>query len=288
MLTEENPGKRYKYQFDDLPEVVNYIAREPRKWELRESHANHGGNWTLGVDWDRSLRMARDGWEEGVRKLFALAAMVPNNTITTRELSVAGEYPDVPRYLAGDPFNMVKRGKQRVPKPTMTIVSSIGANCHVNGQAMANYGAAIVALIDRLESRGVRCELIGVWRSTGLRDGSTFCFSWAVKRAEDHLDLSAVAFGLGHPAMLRRLGFAVMERCPKAAQVGHYGVSSDVIGKVDLIDVPDNALYIGGVGDSGRACATLAGAIEYAKDRINRAYRAAGYPDDMAELEEVE
>lgn len=288
MLKSEEPGKRYKYQFDDLPDVVDYISREPRKWSQGDSQANYDWydkSWTLGVDWQNALRMAREGWEEGIRKLHALAATVPNNTVTTREMSVAGEYPDVPRYLAGDPYNMVKRGKQRVPKPTMTIVSSIGANCNVTGQQIANFGAAVVALVDRLESRGVRCEIIGCWRSTGMRDSSTFCFSWTVKRPEDHLDLSAVAFGLGHPAMLRRLGFAVMERSPKVAEVRHYGSSSGVIGKIDLIDIPDQALYIGGVGSSGSACNTLEGAVEYAKASINRAYRALGYEDDIAELE---
>lgn len=287
MLKEETP-RRNKYQFDDLPEIVDYVTRTPRVWRQNDSRANHGREWTLGVDWDRALRMAKEGWEEGVRKLFALAAAVPNNTVTTREMSVAGEYPDVPRYLAGDPFNMVKRGKQRVPKPSMTIVSSIGANCNVTGQQMANFGAAIVALVDRLESRGVRVELMGVWRSQHMGDKSTFCCSWTVKRAEDHLDLSAVAFGLGHPAMLRRFGFAIMERSPKQCEVYNYGVSSDVVGPVDLVDVPPNALYIGGVGSNGYACNTLDGAIDYAKNSINRAYRAAGYDSDIAELEEID
>jgi hypothetical protein len=288
MLKEETAGVRHKYQFDNLVDMVDYISSAPRVWDRQSSRATHDKQWTLGVSWEGALRMARNGWEEGIRQVHALAAAVPNNTVVTRELSVAGEYPDVPRYLAGDPFNMVKRGKARVPKPTMTIVSSIGANSHVSGQAMANFGAAIVALVDRLESRGVRVELIGCWRSTGMGDRSSFSMSWTVKRAEDALDLSAVAFGLGHPAMLRRLGFAVMERSPKRVEIYGYGASTSVIGPVDLIDVPDSALFIGGVGDSNRECATLEGAVAYAKRSINRAYRALGYDEDVAELEDYE
>lgn len=289
MLKSEEPRKRNKYQFENLPEVVDYCLHTPRVWRQQSSRASdYGGDWTLGVGWEKALRMAKDGWEEGVRSIHALAATVPNNVVRTRELSVAGEYPDVPRYLAGDPFNMVKRGKTRVPKPTMTIVSSIGANCSVTGQQIANYGAAIVALVDRLESKGVRVELLGCWRSTGMGDGASFCFSWTVKRPEDALDLSAVAFGLGHPAMLRRLGFAVMERSPKQSECYTYGCSSDVIGPVDLIDVPPNALFIGGVGSNGGECNSLTGAIAYAKDKINRAYRTLGYDEDIAELEDLD
>lgn len=287
MLREETP-RRNKYQFDDLVEIVDYVKRTPRVWGQEASRSNYERSWTLGVGWEQSLRMARDGWEEGIRNIYALAATVPNNVVRTREMDVAGDYPDVPRYLAGDPFNMVRRGKERVPKPSMTIVSSIGANCNVTGKQIANFGAAIVALVDRLESKGVRVELIGVWRSTNLRDGSSFCFSWTVKNPEDHLDLAAVAFGLGHPAMLRRLGFAVMERSPKQCETYNYGVSSDVVGPVDLIDVPPHALFIGGVGSNASACNTLAGAIDYAKAKINRAYRTLGYDEDIAELEDLD
>lgn len=287
-MIKEESARRNKYQFDNLVEVVDYVTHVPRVWRQNNSRSDFGGDWTLGVNYEKALILAKDGWQAGIQKLFALAAAVPNNIVRTREMSVVGEYPDVPRYLAGDPFNMVKRGKQRVPKPAMTIVSSIGANCNVSGQQMANFGAAIVALVDRLESRGVRVELLGVWRSTRMKDQSTFSYSWTVKRTEDHLDLSAVAFGLGHPAMLRRFGFAIMERAPAHTEVYNYGVSSDVVGPVDLVDVPPNALYIGGVGSNASACNTLQGAIDYAKMSINRAYRAAGYDSDIAELEELD
>lgn len=283
MLKQEGP-RRNVYQFDDLVDMVRYVSTEPRRWQSQDSRSGYGSDWTLGASYDDSLKLARDGWEEGVRNISALATGVPNQIVRTRELSVAGEFPDVPRYLAGDPFNMIKRGKQRVPKASMAIVASIGANCNVPGQEMANFGAALVALVDRLESRNVRVELYGVWRCQNMGDRSTFSCSWTIKRTEDHLDLSAVAFGLGHPAMLRRLGFAVMERSPRHTEVYSYGVASEVTGPIDMVNPPDNAMFIGGVGSS-RQCSTLPGALAYAKASINRAYRTLGYSEDIAELE---
>lgn len=280
MLRQET-SSAVKMQFDSLLEVTDFATNTPRSesWKASQSTDYAGGrSWDLGANFTEALRLARDGWEEGIRQLHALAATVPNAVAYEQRYGIAGERPDVPRYLAGDPFNMVHRGKVRKPKPGMTLVISIGANCNVNSRDMWNYGAAMTALIDRLESRGVRVEVIGCWTSQSYK---RFSFSWTVKRREDALDLSAIAFGLAHPAMLRRIGFAIMERSDMPTDVG-YGRSQSKIKPEDLVDAPDGALFIGGVGSTSK-CHTMAGALEYAKAEIN-----AAFGEDVAELEELE
>lgn len=284
MLSNETP-KRWLVQFNDLPELVSYIRNEPRRWPEEASRREMPTHsWDLGVGFHRALELADTGWEEGVKNLSALAATVPNNTIVTKTYGVAGELPDVPRYLAGDPFNMVHRGKNKVPKPTMTIALNVRASCMVGAQEMANFGAAICALVDRLESRRVRVELLGLIGTNGVK---RYCISWGIKRAEDSLDLSAVAFSYAHPAMFRRLGFAAMERSPSAIYRRSYGIDGG-IGEQDFLDIAPGALLIRGVDHNPGACRTMAGALQFAKAEINRAYRALGHDEDMAELEEVE
>lgn len=279
-------GSDYAQQFDDLPQLVDFITNGPARWSHRASRTNgEGRSWDLGAGYDGALRLAKHGWEEGICNVSALAATVPNNVEVTRTFGVAGEMPDVPRYLSGDPLHMMHRGRNKVPKPTMTLVISIGANCNVSAKQMVNFGAAMVALVDRLESRRVRVELIGVWASS-CRAGRVST-SWHIKRPQDPLDLSAVAFGLGHPAMLRRLGFAAMERSPQRYQQSDYGVSVSTVKPTDLVDAPEGALYIGGVGSNNYECETMPRALEYAKTMINKAYRDAGHDADMVELEEV-
>ena len=51
---------------------------------------------------------------------------------------------------------------------------------------------------------------------------------WKVKRAEDPLNMSDVAFSLAHPAAFRRLGFAMMERSDIGCYAENYGYPSNI------------------------------------------------------------
>lgn len=284
MLMHNDPGKRWRVQFDNLSELTRWLASTPRTWDDKSSEQTggaYGRDWDLGAGYSGALRMASEGWEEGVKNLYALAATVPNITVTTRGFSVAGDFPDVGRAVAGNPFSMVTRRRENAPKPALTIAVNIRTSAAVKAQEMANFGAAMVALVDRLESRGVRVELIGLV-ATNPVGRNRWAISWTVKRAEDPLDLSAVAFSLAHPAMWRRLGFACMERSPRSMYTPGYGYDGG-IHKDDFMDLPEGALLIQGVDHNPGACRTMAGALEFAKRAINK---AAG--EDIAELEDFD
>jgi hypothetical protein len=289
-MLKHDDGSQWTVQFDHLPEMVRFLRDERQEWSLTVSREpGSGWSWDLGANYPKALELADTGWEEGVRNLSALVATVPNNTIVTRTYGVAGELPDVPRYLAGDPFNMIHRGRNKVPKPTMTIALNVRASSAVGAQEIANYGAAICALVDRLESRRVRVELLGLMGTDlggcGPKRGR-WAISWGIKRAQDVLDLSAVAFSYAHPAMFRRLCFAVMERSPKRMEDRGYGIDGGISPK-DFIDLPEGSLLIKGVNHNPGACRTMPGALAMAKAQINEAYRALGHDDDLAELEDA-
>lgn len=287
-MQQHETARTALYEFDNLWDFTRWIANTERKWNLRHSVTNTPDrSWDLGVGWEDALKLATVGWPEGVKQLHALASSVPNDVVVTKTYGVAGEQPDVPRYLAGDPFNMIHRGKSKVPKPTMTIAVNISASAFVTAQEFANYGAAIVALVDHLESRRVRVELIGVFSGSPIQNGDRFAMSWHIKHAEDALDLSAVAFSLGHPAMLRRLGFAFLERTNAAWQSGMYGTPRNEPQPADFINPVEGALMISGVATSQNRCGTMPEALKFAKWQINNAYRKAGFKNDVPELEEL-
>ena len=278
-MLQHDDENRWVRQFNDLPELVHWLSTEPKRWRSQTSSREMPSKgWDLHVGYAGALKLARDGWEEGVRNLHALSALVPNQTLVTREYSMAGDFPDVPRYLAGDPFNMVKRGKERAPKPTITIAVNTRISCAIDSQQAANFGAALVALVDRLESRGTRVELLGLLSTNVTR--RRMCLSWTIKRAEDHLDLSAVAFSYAHPAMFRRLGFAAMERMPAETEDRGYGLDGGVSVE-DFVDVAPGALLIGGLNRSPGRCKTMSDALAFAKKQINLAAGA-----DLVELED--
>lgn len=284
-MIERIEGKRHKRQFDSLMDVVHWLQTTPPVWSCRYSRTAGMGDlsWTLGHSYDDCVRLVRDGWSDGVKSLSALAATVPTAVAYEHRYDIAGERADVPRYLSGDPLHMVTRGKVRKPKPAITIAVNVRANSGVGGREMANFGAAVVALIDRMESRGLRVELLGLYGDDGR--SHRHCYSWTIKRAEDALDLSAVAFSLAHPGMFRRIGFAIAERSLKQNETPGYGFGGGIT-REDFIDLPEEALLINGVDDAAGSCRSMEQALRFAEERINAAaIELTGEP--IAELEEA-
>jgi hypothetical protein len=281
MPIESYSKNRIKVQYADTHELLHHLETTPAVWpsqKLASRITNPDYSWTFDVSYDEAVKMLHDGWEEGVQKVTALAQPIPSVNRFVDKFDFAGYRPDVPRYLSGDMRSMIRRGSERKPKPTMSIVVSIGVNCMVKARSMWNFGAAMVSLIDRLESKGVRVEVQALW-VTETNTART-CLSVGLKRAEDALDISSLAFSLSHPAMLRRLMFAALERTRQPYD-RVYGCSKSIIYETDMVIPTPGALYIGGIGSSGNACYTLSDALEYAKKQINR---AAG--NEIAELEE--
>lgn len=272
---------RYAIQFDNLLEMVQWARETPRAWSQNSSHERGSRSWAGTETYEEAERLASEGWPEGIKEIHALSALVPSVAKATRRYGVAGSRPIVARALGGNPKCMVRRGRDTTPKPTMTLVVGIGGTAGVSAKEMANFGAAITALVDRLESRKIRVQLLAHWGNRmSARTCSRWGLTWTVKNAEDALDLNAVAYSLGHASAMRRLGFAVMERTPKSVESFGYGGTLSNIDKGLIVDLPEDAICFGGVEGSRGACRTLEGAVKYAQDSINQ---AAGEP--IAELE---
>jgi hypothetical protein len=80
----------------------------------------------------------------------------------------------------------------------------------VDPQDIINRGAAVVALIDKIQSEGQRVELIAFCHIAGRRN-DRLIMAVTVKRPEEPIDMDRVAFALAHPSMLRRAFFRVVE-----------------------------------------------------------------------------
>jgi hypothetical protein len=147
---------------------------------------------------------------------------------------------------------------------------------------MMNYAAAMVALVDRLENRGVSVELYGM--AVSALQGKRGVVIWTVKNAGEAVDLSAIAFGIGHPAMFRRLCFAAWERMPAAMECYGYGMV-EAQKLADYIDITPDALLVDGVGrGDGSHALTIEDAVAFATRQINEAAAKLGQ-EPIAELE---
>lgn len=268
---DEHGLRTWRIQFENLDDVQSWIKATPRRWGVTSSERpSYGQSWDLGCEFDQAMEFARTGWIDGVVDISGRLAMRPPHLTNDPKwrYDVAGELPDIGRFLAGDPAHMMRHGHPKGHRPVITLATGANGSAGVTASQLRNYGAAMVAIIDQLESTGRRVEAYATFVSSKFGQGR-LAPVWRVKAAEDVVDLSALAFSLSHPAAFRRLGFAIYERSGFSTW-NDYG-SSVTSTLEDLIDPAPNTLVISGLAGSGARCNTLEGAIEYAAEQINQA-----------------
>lgn len=270
------------YGDQGLPEIEAFLRDHGKKWSSEASQDRRNApkqSWDLSAGYSGAMAMARDGWHEGVENLDAkLHAIIPAAGHEPRwGYAVTGGSININRYLQGHPKSMRNRRKKQMGSaPVLHIVVNGTASCMVNADQMANYGTALVGLIDRLENSGKRVHLDVVFVTYMPSNNGRLACGWNVKRASEAVDLSAVAFSIGHPAAFRRIGFALMERSPSAYMDYGYGYCADL----RIEDVPDGndaTMLIDGINHEPTRCNTPQDALRFAIEQINKAAVIAGH-----------
>lgn len=284
-------NRRYEWTADrhvqiyaeSLDDLFSWLKRTPPKWSTGASKEQpKSKRWDLNTGFDEAMRMAFAGWNEGVAMLNTkLAAIIPAvGTMPRWGYGVSGTSVSLGRYMSGHPRNMrTRRRKDMGSAPVLHIVVNTSASCVVTADQMANYGVALVGLINRLEDTGKRVHLDIV--NVGNFNGGRGAYGWNVKKASQPLDLGTVAFSIAHPAAFRRLGLAMVERMPKEFQSHGYGNAAD-IDACDVIGGHQGTMMLDGVNAEYTRCATEQDALRLAIEQINKAAVIAGHatPDD--------
>jgi len=206
--TMRNPSQVY-YGFSSIGAVADHLeSRRHRDWwrlDERDKEDHH----FYGCTYATALHMARDGWSEGADRVAALRDKITATRPTSRRLAqyaVAGALPNVPRYVAGNPKHMLRPDNaQARNRPVLTLVNHMGGLAGVDRDCFVNKCAVVAALVDVIEDAGFSCNVIGVSQSQA--NGHLVGVAVNVKEAGQHVDLPALAFGLGHVGMFRRLVF---------------------------------------------------------------------------------
>lgn len=264
------------YAFVSINEFGDWIKNTAPNWRFHEStDYPPSTSWDLRSGYDNAVHMARYGWNEGAEKVQeALKAFIPQTAAVDTKVDFYGFRPHVPRFCAGMPDNMIRHapiadmGCGRV----LTLAVGLDANASTDAAHMANFGVAVAQYINQLETQGTRVEVIGVlvetYRDTGWREAHAV----TIKMADQPLDLAVLAFAIGHPAMLRRLGFAAQERsaapaCPTYGQAVDAKVS-------DIINAPVGTVILNGMKDANKHAQTPEAALEYITAQIEKAMEA--------------
>lgn len=203
-------------QFDGLGDLANEAEKRIQSGGWTSSSIEQSEHRTefTGVDsLETAIQMARTGWREGSARLISgLDSHAPAapDVAPAWEYDVGGEIPDVAAYCAGVPEHMAspadpdRSGLATAPR----IVVDGFYPAKMPAEAAERYAVALASHIQAISAngRGVDMEVSGMVEQEGKRVGVRI----PITTAGAPLDLDRIAFAL-HPALLRRLMFAILE-----------------------------------------------------------------------------
>jgi hypothetical protein len=169
---------------------------------------SQASDWTHNATGADAARMLVDGWPEGAQQirqaLDAPSLAVPTETMV---YDIAGAYPDVGRFIAGEPESMVRWDvdtERTYQGRSVVLYASMSVFAGVPNEHIINRGAAIVATVRTLIESGACVTLYGI-HSFALHGVGRWTVSVRIFDGGGTYHLGQLAFALMHPAVQRHL-----------------------------------------------------------------------------------
>lgn len=208
----------YKFEFQSMGEFIKYLRDNdsaPRKYSDRyeQEYTNSRNAWYGSKNLDDAIEICEKGWAEKAKRLTTkIKTYITTSDFTKyqkRFISQSGFQPIVPLYLAGVPNNMINSRFEQKKQKIITITKSVGYRSEVSLRQIEEESLKTLSIVQMLESKGYRVNLnvCNTWNAN--RNKITLKVN--IKKANEKLNISKVAFPLTHSSMLRRLIFRFRE-----------------------------------------------------------------------------
>lgn len=213
---------RYVYTADSWDQFVNDLRTKKPLWGAGYgSDSTDDPEWSGSRDWSEAMKFAIAGHPAARAAIGAVAIKVTSAPEPLWDVAPVGAFPCIPAYAAGVPEDMFTQSEDAPPvrSPIVRIAVNMSASASVSAQHIVHRGAALVGLIDQIQSTGRRVELIAI--KHGQKNGDQFVWSVTIKRPEEHVDMDRIGLAFATPIMLRRFFFRVMEFTVPREVSGH-------------------------------------------------------------------
>lgn len=200
--------KYIDFTFKPLSAMSQFIQATPPKGVFKSATlqsndtGDHFQKFTDTATLDEANNLMLGGWQAGVDKV---AAYMSKNKAGRR-----GFAPCVPAYLSGNPLNMYNQKQAPSRKRIISITYNNTVNSGVSAEEIQQAAAKLFNVIVGLEKQGVSTELYIC--TIAQRDGEQIFWSTCIKQAARPFNLLSAVYPFTHPSMLRRQGFAIIER----------------------------------------------------------------------------
>ncbi len=256
-------------EFSDIESFMDYITDDNRVrgWKTRSSQRleEKNGCFFRTENFGEALNLAKNGWKEGLEKITQrLPLLLSIGRSKTRINDVAGDLPDIGRFIAGNPDSMTRRViNMGMKRPVIDLLYNGTFAARIEPDTIINYGAAVAVVIDELENSGftVGLKICSASQNSGVRLSPLV----TLKKPGEVTELDRLIFFTAHPSFLRRLVFSYKESTITQSQCGSsYGSC------VELWEVPSDTVYFSNEGDLNRSCATPELAIQHVKSIVRK------------------
>lgn len=217
----------YKHTYKSISELVNFIHTHEIKEEVYKQIGKPSslkiGGFSGTNTYEEAEELLLHGWEEGAKKIKDKLAEVKVNNYKNKTKNVyspVGYQCSVPRYLQGMPDSMINKTNIMQKNKVITINKSFAYSYKVKQEQIINESVKVLCLINKLESEGYRVKLNVILITN--RDNCYIVTKTCIKQSSQRLNIKQIAFPLVHPAMLRRVMFAVLERYEECAEQNGY------------------------------------------------------------------
>ena len=212
-----NGKKHVAAHYADIANVPFSVKKPSGAWHGAAWENSSDPKW-YGASPAETKKLITEGWSEGAARAAAIRGRIEAERPTTVKLArwdVVGAYPSVGRYLSGNPANMRRLSAVNRPRVLSLSVSG-GLSGFVESSDIEAHAASAAAIVDMLEGADYRVELFWVCRAMGrdLKIGLSTEIAVCIKQAEQPVNLATLAFLIGHPAMTRRVSFAIAAHHP--------------------------------------------------------------------------
>lgn len=222
LISENGRRSHYKFEFQSMGEFIKFLndndSKEKRYSNRYEQECtNSSYAWYGSKDLDDAIDTCEKGWTEKAKRLTTkIKAYSTTSDFTKyqkRFIDQAGFQPIVPLYLAGMPNNMMNSKFEQKKQKVITITKSVGYRGEVSIRQIEEESLKTLSIVKMLESKGYRVNLNVC--NTWIASHNTITLKINIKKANEKLNISKVAFPLTHPSMMRRLIFRFREVIPE-------------------------------------------------------------------------
>lgn len=226
-----------------------------------------------------AVSLARHGWPDGAARMARLSATPTHGRAPAWRPDVAGAFPVAGDYVAGRPDCMRARRTvdDRSTPRAITVYAPVNTNTFVNGDDITTVGAALLGVIDAIETSGTSVRVIAC-KHNADGSGVRHLYRVLVKNHGEHCDVDRLAFALANPAMPRRLFYAWCEQKHADPRTTRMTKASEGYGRRPPAPpiVPRGDIFLPRVGDDDTYGPRYAPTTATATAGLRRLFAAAG------------